>query len=114
MRMNPTVAVIAMINGMIGGLILVLPILAMEAGYILSPIVIVITGFFSFYSCYLCIIHLGSHSDLDKAVFYHFWQSKAVKVFYDFLVFINLVFILLLYFSLIVQQWQGLVGDSIA
>lgn len=114
MRMNPTVAVIAMINGMIGGLILVLPILAMNAGVVLSPIVIIITGFFSFYSCYLCIIHLGSNSDLDKAVFYHFWQSKFVKNFYDFLVFINLLFILLLYFNLIVQQWEGLLPKNIA
>jgi hypothetical protein len=27
-----------------------------------------ITGFFSFYSCYLCIQHLGKHTDLDKAI----------------------------------------------
>lgn len=112
--MNPILGVIAMVNGMIGGLILVLPILALNGGTILSLIVILVTGFFSFYSCYLCLIHLGSHPDLDKAVFYHFWQSKTVRIFYDFMVFINLVFVLLLYFNLIVQQWEGLLLYNIA
>lgn len=66
--MNKYVVIIALINGMIGGLILVLPILAMNGGSVLSLIVILATGFFSFYSCYLCIIHLGSCTDLDKAL----------------------------------------------
>ena len=112
--MKPIVAIIAMINGMIGGLILVLPILAMQGGVIMSGLVIIVTGFFSFYSCYLCVIHLGNHSDLDKALVYHFNGSKIVKIIYDFLVFINLLFLLLLYYNLIVQQWEGLVPKSIA
>jgi len=66
--MNKYVVIIAMVNGMIGGLILVLPILAMQGGSILSLLIILATGFFSYYSCHLCLIHLGSHSDLDKAI----------------------------------------------
>jgi amino acid permease len=112
--MNPVVAVIAMVNGMIGGLILILPILALNGGTVLSFIVISITGFFSYYSCYLCVAHLGSYSDLDKAIFNHFNQSKTIKILYDIMVCVNLVFILLLYFNLIVEQWNGLVGQSIA
>ena len=57
--MKPIVAIVAMVNGMIGGLILVLPLLAAQGGSILSGIIIAVTGFFSFYSCYLCLIHLG-------------------------------------------------------
>lgn len=37
-----------------------------------------------------------------------------VKVVYDLLVFTNLIFILLLYFNLIVQQWEGLIASSLA
>lgn len=70
--MKSALAVVAMVNGMIGGLTLVLPILASQTGTVLTAIILVATGFFSFYSCYLCIIHLGSHSDLDKALYYHF------------------------------------------
>ena len=112
--MKPLVAIIAMVNGMIGGLILVLPLLAAQGGSILSGIIIVVTGFFSFYSCYLCLIHLAEFSDLDKALLYHFNGSKIIKIFYDLLVFTNLVFLLLLYFNLIVQQWQGLLPYNLA
>jgi amino acid permease len=112
--MNPLVVVLAMINGMIGGLILVLPILTKQGGTVLSFIVITITGFFSYYSCALCVKHLGSHSDLDRAIYYHFGESKLVRVFYDLMVFSNLILIELLYFNLIVQQWDGLFAPSIA
>lgn len=57
--------VIGMINGMIGGVILVLPLLVLEAGSIGSCIVIIISGIFSYYSCMLCVKHLGSFSDLN-------------------------------------------------
>jgi amino acid permease len=70
--MNVVVTVIALINGMIGGLILVLPILTMYSGTILSLIVILVTGFFSYYSCLLCVKHLGGYADLDQAIYYHF------------------------------------------
>lgn len=66
--MQEYVVIIAMVNGMIGGLILVLPILAMNGGTLLSFLVILVTGFFSYYSCLLCLKHLGRHSDLDKAI----------------------------------------------
>jgi amino acid permease len=104
------VVTIAMVNGMIGGLILVLPILALQGGTILSLLVIVITGSFSYYSCLLCIKHLGRHSDLDKAIMEHFNNSKIMSIFYDILVGTNLLFLLMLYFNLIVTQWQGLIG----
>ena len=73
--MNPVIAIIAMVNGMIGGVILVLPLLALEAGTLVTFFVILVTGMFSFYSCYLCVLHLGNHQDLDKALLQHFNQS---------------------------------------
>jgi amino acid permease len=110
---NKYVTVIALINGMIGGLILVLPILAMNGGSVLSLIIILATGFFSFYSCYLCLIHLGECSDLDKAILLHFNQSQAVRVIYDLLVFLGFIFLLMLYFNLIVTQWSGLINYNV-
>ena len=112
--MNKYVAIVALVNGMIGGLILVLPILAMYGGTILSLLVILVTGFFSYYSCYLCLIHLGKHSDLDKAILGHFNNSKIMRILYDLLVFANLLFLLMLYFNLIVTQWRGLLPYNLA
>lgn len=113
MKMRPIVAIIALLNGMIGGVMLVLPILVMKTGSLLSFIIILVTGFLSFYSCYLYIQHLGDHTDIDNAIFFHFWQSKAIRVFYDFVIFLNLIFLLISYFLLIVQQWNGLLSQSI-
>ena len=80
----------------------------------LSFLVITVTGFFSYYSCSLCVKHLGAHSDLDRAIYHHFGQSKIIRIFYDLMVFSNLILIELLYFNLIVQQWNGLFAPNIA
>lgn len=111
--MRPIVAAIALTNGMVGSTILVIPILTLSTGTIVSFIIILLTGFLSFYSCYLYIQHLGNHSDLDKAMYYHFWNSKAVKIFYDFTIFFNMLLVMIVYYLLIVDQWDGLLPKSI-
>lgn len=90
--------VVGMVNGMIGGLILILPVLALDAGYILTFIVIFLTGIFSLYSCYLCVIHMGDQPDLDYAILRHFNGRKGIKYFYDICVWSNLILIDMLYF----------------
>lgn len=110
---NSIMVIIGMINGMIGGVILVLPLLVLESGSAGSGIIITIAGIFSYYSCMLCVKHLGSYEDLDQAILHHFDKNPYVKVFYDFIVFLNLFLLLILYFELIVHQWQGMIGVSI-
>ena len=90
--------VIGMVNGMIGGVILVLPLLVLEAGSLVSAVVILISGTCSYYSSMLCVKHLGSYSDLDEAVMEHFDHHKCMKVLYDIVVFLNLSLLLVLYF----------------
>lgn len=101
--------VVGMVNGMIGGLILILPLLALQAGYILTLIILIITGGFSYYSCYLCVIHMGDQPDLDYAILRHFNGNKYIKIFYDICVWSNLILIDMLYFELITIQWIGLI-----
>ena len=98
-------SIMGMVNGMIGGLLLILPVDALHAGYITTSTIIVFTGAFSFFSCYLCLMHLGDQPDLDLAVFRHFNGNKCVKIFYDFCVWLSLMGLDLLYFSLILIQW---------
>lgn len=83
---------------MIGGVILVLPLLTLEAGSIETGIIILFSGVFSYYSCMLCVKHLGTYSDLDQAILHHFNMGVKLKIFYDFVVFLNLFLILILYF----------------
>lgn len=102
-------AIIGMVNGMIGGLILLLPVFALKAGWGICLIVIFVTCAFSYYSCYLCVIHLGDQSDLDYAIFRHFNGNKVIKIFYDICVWSNLMFLAVEYFELIIVQWTGLI-----
>ncbi len=50
--------IIGLVNGMIGGIILVMPILAMKTGWLLIAPITIISGFFSYFSCLLCLRHL--------------------------------------------------------
>lgn len=63
---------VALVNGMIGGIILVMPIMALQSGYIMIAPIVFISGFFSFYSSMLCVRHLRNYKDLDEAVLKHF------------------------------------------
>ena len=51
--------VLSLTNGMIGGLILILPVMALNAGYVVTTLICLATGIFSFYSSYLCVKHMG-------------------------------------------------------
>lgn len=82
-EMNFATTVVALVNGMIGGSILVLPLVALEGGWLYSLLVILFTGVFSWYSCHLSVIHLGDQKDLDHALLRHFNGSKFLKIFYD-------------------------------
>jgi hypothetical protein len=107
--LSAPMTVIGMVNGMIGGLILILPVYALDAGYILTFIIMLTTGVFSFYSCYLCVMHMGDQPDLDYAILRHFNGNTFIKKFYDICVWSNLLLIDMLYFELIIIQWVGLI-----
>lgn len=97
-KMSFLTTVVALVNGMIGGSILVLPVVAKQAGWAETLIIILFTGVFSYYSCYLSLIHLGDQTDLDHTLLRHFNGSKFLKIFYDFCVWSGFMLILILYF----------------
>lgn len=100
--------VVALVNAMIGGIILVMPIMALKAGYVMIAPVVMISGFFSYYSCLLCMKHLRNYKDLDEAVLKHFDNKRGFKIFYDLCISVSIVVLLILYFDLICKQWAGL------
>ena len=104
--------IVALVNGMIGGIILVMPILALKTGYLMISPVVLISGFFSYFSCLLCVRHLRNYKDLDEAVLKHFDNRKGYKIFYDVSLAVATIVVLILYFDLICIQWSGLTTDS--
>lgn len=107
--LNFPTTVLCLVNGMIGGSILVIPIIALQGGWLYTIIVIAITAFFSYYTCYITIIHIGDQRDLDNTLQRHFHGNKGIKIFYDICVCLGIILLMTLYFNLIVIQWEGLV-----
>ena len=108
-EMSMLMTVLALVNGMIGGSILVIPLMSLQAGWAETILVILFTGIFSYYSCCLSIIHLGDQKDLDLALLRHFNGSKFLQFFYDLCVWSGILLLETLYFELIVIQWEGLI-----
>ena len=104
---NP-MTVVGLVNGMIGGIILVMPILSLNTGSALIAPIAFVSGLFSYFSCLLCLRHLRNYKDLDESVNKHFGGRKGYKIFYDVNITISLTVLLILYFGLICDQWVGM------
>lgn len=112
-KLGARTTVLALVNGMIGGSILVIPVNSLQVGCATTFFIILATGFFSFYTCFLGIIHLGDQPDLDSTLLRHFNGSKVFKIIYDVCVWSGLLLLLILYFKLIMLQWDGLVSPPL-
>jgi len=114
MTLSSPLTVVGLMNGMIGGVILVLPVSSYQAGYLYTILAIIFSAAFSFYSCFLSIKHLGDQKDMNYAMQAHF-GSKAAKIIYDIIVWLGLLLGSMFYYSLICIQWESLTGsDSVA
>lgn len=110
MSLSSSLTVVGLMNGMIGGVILVLPVSSFQAGYLFTILALIFSGAFSFYSCYLSVKHLGDQKDMNFAMFVHFGNSKIIKNFYDIVVCLGLLLGSMFYYELICMQWQSITG----
>lgn len=54
-----TIAILGLTNGMIGGTILVIPLIGLKTGYVMIPTIALFYGLISCYTAYLITHHLG-------------------------------------------------------
>ena len=104
MALSSPLTVVSLMNGMIGGVILVLPVTSLQAGYIYTVLAILISGAFSYLSCFLSLKHLGDQTDMNYAMQAHF-KHKIAKILYDIVVWLGLLFGSMFYYGLICIQW---------
>jgi hypothetical protein len=105
-------AFLGLLNGMIGGTILVLPILGLDTGYLLIPCVSLIYGSISYYTCYLIVIHLGEAQNIREVVLEHFNNNNTVLIIYNFIIGFSIAGVLINYFQLIIKQVEGFIPPS--
>jgi hypothetical protein len=99
-----------LLNGMVGGTILVLPIIGIATGYITTVIVCALLGFLSYYTGNLVVVHLGKAKNMTESILNHFHQNYTYMTIYAFIVFCSQVPTLTIYFNLICLQLEGLIG----
>jgi sodium-coupled neutral amino acid transporter 9 len=105
MTTKAPITVVALMNAMIGGTVLVLPLLFLRAGLVPSVIATIITGLINYNACRICLKHLQNDKDLPDCIYRH-TKSRVYPKIYDTAVYISLQLILLLYFSLVIEQWN--------
>jgi len=69
-------AALALVNGTAGGIVLVLPIIGLYAGYILIPLVILIASMCCYYTAVVMFQHLGKAKTINQSIMNHFANKR--------------------------------------
>ena len=98
---------------MVGTLILILPVYAIDAGYASSFLSILISGCCCAFSSWIYLQHLGEEPDTGHALKKHFHGNFYAKLAYDFAAWASLVLACIEYLQLIVIQWTIIIPPTI-
>jgi amino acid permease len=104
-----SMTVLGLANGMIGGTILILPILGLSAGYLTSWLMCLFIGTISCYTAYLIILHLGKSPNIKECILAHFGQDYRYVKAYSFCMWFSFVPYFIIYFRLICLQLEGII-----
>lgn len=104
--------IFGLLNGMIGGTILILPLTGIATGYITTLIVCLGTGGVCYYTGNLIVVHLGKAKNIKESILYHFDQNYWYMTVYAFIIWSSEIPILALYYNLICLQIEGLIGHQ--
>lgn len=102
--------IIGLLNGMVGGICLVLPQVGLGAGWGMSIFICLITGCISYYTAYLIVLHLGSGTQIKDCILSHFSNNYKYMTGYSFLIWFSFMPYMLIYFRTICLQIEGLIG----
>ena len=110
--MGEIISIIGMLNGMLGGTILVVPLLGKESGYLMIPVVTLYFGLVSWYCTYLLVYHLGDHKSIAESFTEHFNGKLLPGQIFNVLVDLAMGVVLIIYFQLACKQVEGFVRPS--
>ena len=101
-----------LLNYMIGGTVLILPILAMKSGYVNTILICLSMGYISYYTAILIVAHLGKSKDIKSSILAHFSNETIYLKVYSILIWLSFIPTFIVYFQLIVNQISGLIGQK--
>jgi hypothetical protein len=92
---------------MIGGTILILPLIGLATGYLMSVFVCIVIGIVSFYTAYLVVVHLGKGNIRDW-ILEHFDNDERYLVGFNIIMVVNGIPGYVIYFKLICLQIESI------
>ena len=98
----------SMINYIVGSGILVMPVLAIDAGYVVIPIVVFFFGMMTGYTAVIWAMHQNSSKSIREMLDRHFANPKPLFIFYNIAVSFSLSACVVIYFSLLNRQISSL------
>ncbi len=104
----PTVA--GLVNAMIGGTMLVIPILAMNSGYLDWIIGCLVICCITFYTAYLLVHHLGKAKNIKYLILNHFGNDNTYTIIYNIVIWFSFATAMITYFQLFCVMIKGLFG----
>ncbi len=93
---------------MIGGTILVLPLLGIVVGYMSVILITTVLTMVSGYTAYLIVKHLGNAHNISDAIMDHFDGNYKYAVAYNAFISVTFWSAIFGYFHLLILQIQGL------
>lgn len=112
MTIGTTTTVIGLLNAMIGGSMLIIPIDGKDAGYLSWTIRCILIGGTTAYTAYLLVKHLGKAKNIKYLILAHFGQDRKYTTLYNCTIWFSFLSAMILYFSLFCVQIEGLLGKS--
>lgn len=102
--MSTPMVVLGLINGTIGSVLLILPVVAITAGLFTSIWVCLVIGFVTYYTADLIVIHLGRGKNIQESILAHFDYNRKYLKAYSFVIWLSLIPFIVGYFRLICLQ----------
>jgi amino acid permease len=109
--LSNSMTVFGLLNGMIGGPILLLPLIGISTGYVTTILICFTLGFISYFTANLIVVHLGKAKNMQECVYEHFDKNYSYVKAYSLIIWCGNIPLLIIYFKLICLQLEGLIGE---
>jgi hypothetical protein len=109
---NNFLAIASIVNGLVSGSLLVLPIQSLNAGWLTTVVLSLMIGIIECYTSYLIILHGKEHISVYHSVMAHFGGSKTMGGLYNLAVVVSLVWTCVAEFSFLIEQIEGFIPEQ--
>ena len=95
---------------MVSSTLLVLPVMAMTAGYLTTAFLAILFGALTYYTARLLVVHIGEEKVPHMFILHHFDKDYRYLIFLNFIVWVGYIPIFIIFLKIIVINVEGILG----